>query len=443
LNEAGGGKIFLAHTKSQYHWIKQFLTYRCSGPIELRSNIELIFDSSIRLFFEFNPENYFKGDKGVITRYEGTTIYGYSPCIRAFNVSNVALTYRHGEGGMPVIDGDGMKWQKWYTEGNQMLRTQGKNPPVDQIRKMNNAGIPVVERRAKKPEEWFLRPELIQFFLSENVLIDGIKMKDSPFWVIHPVFSRNLTFRNISFDAEVINNDGFDPESSQNILIENIMFSNRDDNVAIKAGRDLEGREGADISGTGLESIESVYINDNKMGGPSKNIVVRNCIFKGHNALAIGSEMSGGVRNVFVLDNQSVHEVYNGIYLKSSRMRGGVIENVYVKNMDLNNVLINAVSLIPNYQTKTDGTHPPLFKNIYIENLTANITKNGIVVTGWLDRPIEDITIKNVNLKKVYEEHITIKQAENIELTNVSMEDTLYNDVYTVIDSTFQPPAVN
>lgn len=211
LSAKGGGRLMFSHTKDPQAWDKSILTYRVSGPIELRSNIALCFEPSVRLFFECNPPLYTNQNQGVITRYEGTTCYGYSPCIRAFNVSNVALIALFGYGAMPIIDGDGEKWRQWEMDGSIRLEREGKPLAYSCIRDLNNADVPVAERKPMQYKDWLLRPDLIQFFLSKNFKVEGLKISNSPFWCIHPVFSSNGIIRNLVYDAPVTNNDGIDP----------------------------------------------------------------------------------------------------------------------------------------------------------------------------------------------------------------------------------------
>jgi polygalacturonase len=423
LSRNGGGKILFPHTQGPKKWTKLTDVYRISGPIELRSNIELIFQPSVRLFFEFNPEAYSNNGEGVITRYEGTTIYGLSPLIRGFNIENVKFSYTGGNGAMPEITGDGEKWVKWATsfDGKQQFTDDPNNVSLGP-RVANNLDTPISERKMGDPSTHNLRPSMIQFFLSRNVLIDGIKITNPPFWIIHTVFSQSMTFRNILFDAGNTNNDGFDIESSKDVLIENIMFNNHDDNVVIKSGRDREGREGAIVAGTALENISSEYIKDGRIGGVCENVVVRNCVFKGHHAFAVGSEAAAGARNIYVVDNISVQNVNMGVFIKSSRSRGGVTENIFIRNLRLNVVLDDVVSINPNYDGDTIGPNIPQFKNIYIENVTVNDAKNGIRVYGWSEKPTFNVQFKNIDIKLNKDNKDAIKldliNAKDVKLEN-------------------------
>lgn len=443
LERAGGGWLHFPNTAALNDWIRFTEIYRIEGPIELRNNTGLILDRSVQLFFPFNPNNFLKKGEGILTRYEGTTLYSFSPLIRAFNKKNIAIVSRGKSGEMPVINGDGEKWQKWMQEGEQARVNLGLKASYQLLKDINNADLPVKNRIFIDPENDFFRPETMEFFLCENVLVEGIKVVNSPFWCIKPVFSKSCTFRNLRFDAWVVNNDGIDPESSKDILIENIMFGNHDDNIAIKAGRDKEGRDGALVEGTVLENIESEYITNGRITGPSEEIVIRNCHFYGHHAICIGSEMSGGVRNVYAVDNKSVNEVNMGLFIKSSRLRGGFVENIYVDGMKLNNTKNEVISIVPNYDRADESPFPPLIRNIQIENVQCNSSHGGILIYGWEDKPVENVFLDNIILQNVDGNDLVVRQSLNIHLNNVLINGKYFHEVLNRTDVDETPPVIN
>lgn len=397
LSSQGGGHIVFTHSKGFKAWVKQTEIYRFDGPIELKSNIQIDLQPAIRLFFKFNPLAYSNNKKGTLSRYEGTSIYGYTPLFYAFNAQNIVFKFTGGNGAVPEINGDGEKWIKW-----QVLGESKKNKSTTElVRDVNNLDWPVSKRRFANPDSFFLRPSMFEFLVCKNILFDGFKMTNAPFWLIHPVFSENMTFRNLFFDVGLVNNDGFDIESSKDVLIENIIFNNHDDNIVIKAGRDKEGRDGAIIAGTEYETIQSPYIKNGRITGISENIVGRNCICKGHNALCVGSEMSGGVRNIYFVDNIAPQNIKNGVYIKSSRRRGGTVENIFVVNLKLNIVNDNVISLNPNYDGDTSSPYVSEFKNIYIDNVSAANASNGIRVYGWKDLLIKNVQLTNIVIKLI------------------------------------------
>lgn len=424
LSAKGGGTIYFPHTWGSRKWVKCTDVYRMDGPINLASNIRLMLAHGTKIQFVFNPENYLDDGKGVITRWEGVSIKSFSPLIRAFNVENVAIV-SEGVGAMPIIDGDGEKWQYWSTTQDPKL----KHKHV--LHLLSDEDVKLNDREFVDVHKDFYRPCMLEFYLCKNVLIDGIQLHNTPFWTVHPVFSENVTVRNVIFNVQAENSDGVDPESTHNVLVENCMFNNHDDNIAIKSGRNKEGREGVDISGTVLEMAKSKFINGNKIFGSTENVVIRNCIVKGHHAICIGSEVSGSVRNVYVVDNVGVQDVKYGLYVKSSPKRGGVVEDVYVRNLKLNKAKM-AVVLNPCYAINdTVSKHYPMFRNIYVKDVHINETlKGAIEVLGWSSLPMENIHLENIIIEKVNSGNpsdcVRVRNSNNVQLKNVQIEDKIF-----------------
>lgn len=357
--------------------------YLMDGPVHLENNIHLKFDSGVYILFSENPDDYLPV---VLTSWEGTRLYNYSPLIYARNKKNIMIT------GDAVLDGNAKEtWGTWK-----------KDQRDDQVlsRKMNHEDIPLQERIFGKGHK--LRAHFMQFYECENVTVQGITLTNSPFWCIHPVFSKNVIVRNVTFDARNLNNDGIDPESSAFVLIENITFSNRDDNVAIKAGRDHEARA---------------------LKRSSRNIIVRNCRFQGHNALAIGSEMSGGVNNIFVENCSFAGSVVKGIYLKSNKDRGGAIHDVFVRNVDFGESS-TVIEIDSDYKNEGAG-FPPSFYNIVIENITCReATHYGIYMKGSEEVPVKDVMLKDVAIEKA-KNNLYLENAERIVFENVRIENEM------------------
>ena len=364
----GGGKIIVPPG-----------IYFIKGPIHLKSNINLHLQEGSKLTFSSDPTDYLPI---VLTSWEGTRLYNYSPFIYTFQQKNIAIT------GKGEIDGEASEtWATWK-----------KNQNDDKLlsRKMNNENVPMEER--KFGEGHLLRPHLIQFYECENILVDGIKITDSPFWCLHLIYSKNIIVRNVIYDAQNVNNDGIDPESSENVLIENIEFSNHDDNIAIKAGRDLEART---------------------LNRPSKNIIIRNCKFGGYNAFAVGSEMSGGVNNVFVEDCTFGGNVIYGIYLKGNLDRGGEVSDIYVRNIEFD--ATESVIMIDSYYKKEGSCCPPTFKNIFIENVTCNSTRDyAISLIGSEQQHLNNIHIKNITINNATKP-TTIKNVDNLFMEDIKI----------------------
>ena len=376
----------------------------------------------------------------MLRRYEGTTMFSFAPLIYAINARNIAITTRAGDGATPTIDGDGEKWQQWMLQGETKREKAGRIASYKYAKQLNNDNLPLDKRIFINPEEDFFRPGLIEFYLCERVKVEGVKLTNSPFWVIHPIFSKNLVFRNLFYDCQVVNNDGIDPESCHNVLIENIIFNNHDDNVAIKSGRDREAREGLAVMGLITDSLNTGFLKDGMLKGRSENIVIRNSVFKGHHAICIGSEIAGGAKNIYAFDNIAPQEVYIGIFLKSSRKRGGTIENVFVENFKMNECKVAAITLNPNYDGDPESKFPPSLKNVYIQDVTVNKAKKGISLWGWPDSITKNIFLKNININQTVDERFEYNHIEGVILTNVKVKGQIFDGQYKKSEVKSLPP---
>jgi len=344
--EAGGGTILV-----------EAGSYRVNGPIHLESHMELRLEEGSRLIFGSDPAFYLPV---VLTSWEGTRCYNYSPFIYANQATDVAIT------GKGEIDGNAAEsWTTWK---------QLQDPDKKLIRKMNNTSVPLNERVFGTGH--YLRPHLVQFYECENILVEDVHISDSPFWCLHFVFSKNIKVSGVSYEAFNYNNDGIDPESSSDVLIENVTFNNGDDNIAIKAGRDLEART---------------------LGMASKNIVVRDCNFKGYNAIAVGSEMSGGVHDVYVENCSYAGKVIYGFYLKGNRDRGGMVHDIYARNLEFDST--RSVIMIDSNYKNQGSCCPPAFKNIFVENISANhASDHGVFLKGSPQVHLDSVYITGLKI---------------------------------------------
>jgi polygalacturonase len=261
----------------------------------------------------------------------------------------------------------------------------------DRLRQMGIGGVPVRERYWGA--ESILPPSMVQFYGCKNILIEDITIIDSPYWVVHPVFCDNVTVRGITIDSYNLNNDGCDPEYTTNVLIENCTFNLGDDAIAIKAGRDQDAW---------------------RIGQPTKNIVIRNCIFNSLcNGLCIGSEMAAGVENVF-MENIRITKSSNGIYFKSNLDRGGYIRNVWVRNVELDSVRSAFIRFFTNYHGARGGFHPTTYQNFLIENVKGGGSREcGIHAVGIEGYPLKDITLRNVEIERAKTPYI-LQYVENL-----------------------------
>jgi len=365
----GGGRVVLPKGK-----------YFSKGPIALKSNVNLHLEEGAEILFSADEKDYLPA---VLTRWEGTELYNYSPLIYAYNVRNIAIT------GKGIINGQGSKnIAKWKPNQRQ-----------DQtlLRKMGMEVTPVYERVFG--EGHFLRPALIELVSCTNILIEDIKIIDVTFWTIHPLFCTNVTVRRVEVESYNDNSDGVDTESCYNVLVENCYFKTADDGIAIKSGRDNDAW---------------------RVGQPSENIIIRNCVFDSKiNGVCIGSEISGGVRNVFV-KNITILKCTNALYFKSNLDRGGYVQNVYFRNIKVKECA-TLIKFEPNYKNESKNDFPTQFKGFSFKNIHAEkATVSGIDITGFEDMPVEDVTIENLTVKST-PLPLVIKNAKNVSLKKVMM----------------------
>jgi len=354
--------------------------YTLNGPIHFVSNVKLYLEDGAKIRFGSNPKDY----PPVLTSWEGTMLYNYSPLIYGNNVENVAIT------GNGIIDGEAKNtWIKWkpLEEKDKLLS-----------REMNHKNIPIKERIFG--EGHYLRPQLIQFINSKNILIENVQIEDSPFWCIHLLKSKSITVRGLKYNAHNNNNDGVDPEYSSDILIENVLFDNADDNVAIKAGRDDEGRANSNT--------------------PSENVVIRNCEFKGLHAIVIGSEMSAGVQNIYVENNKFRGELKRGIFIKTNSDRGGYIKDIYFNNLAFGKVE-DCLYITANYHGEGGGLYPSKVSDISFSNISCvEATNTGIVIEGFPDKKVSNIKLENINIQTA-KNGMTATNSENVTINEVTI----------------------
>lgn len=360
VSKKGGGKVVIP--KGVYD----------TGAITLKDNVNLCLeDKETKLQFtqEINHDNY----PLVYSHWEGQPMYNYSAFIYAKDAVNIALT---GEGTLDGQAGDGTPWC-WMSRD---YMTDYQDEDRTALINMNNNRVPIEERVFG--EGHFLRPNFIQVIGCENVLVEGITLLRSPMWEVNPVLCTNVTVRGIHISTKAANNDGIDPESSNYVLIEDNYFDTGDDCIAIKSGRNADGRA---------------------TNTPSQNIIIRNNIFAdGHGGITIGSEVSGGVNNVFADNNQfNSPNLKYALRFKTNAVRGGVIENIYLRNTTIQSVSDAVVHATMLYEEGRHGDYMPQFKNITIENLKSTGGDFGIFVEAFEDVPVTGLVMRNVELNEV------------------------------------------
>lgn len=369
-----------------------------TGPIHLESNVNLHLQEGAELLFSTNPADY----PLVHTSWEGTELMNFSPLIYAYKKNNIAVTGKGTINGQATVD----NWWPWAGKGYGFKKGMpSQADPLNRPRLVQLAedGVPADGRIFG--EGHYLRPSFVEFFECTNAMIKDIKILNAPFWVIHPIKSTNVIVDGVTITSHGPNNDGCDPEYCKNVVIRNCSFNTGDDCIAIKSGRDGDGR---------------------RVNIPSENIVVQNCkMFDGHGGVTIGSEISAGVRNVFVenciMDSP---ELDRAIRIKSNTRRGGFVENLYVRNVQVGQVKesVLGIDMFYSIHGNQTGNYMPHVQNILLENVTVkNGGDYGILAKGIPAQPINSITFKNVVIEKVKTEYKT----ENVE--NLRFIDTKIN----------------
>jgi polygalacturonase len=329
-----------------------------------------------------NPADY----PVVLTRWEGTECYNYSGLIHANNATHIAIT------GKGIIDGQGQSWWRWV---------KSAGPAQRKLRELGETTSDPKERVFGTPKD-ALRPSLIEFIHCEDVRIEGVSIKNSPMWTIHPLYCKTVICRNLYLFSQGPNTDGIDPDSCNDVLIENCTLDCGDDCIAIKSGRDADGR---------------------RVDTPCEKIVIKDChMQRGHGGIAIGSEMSGGVRNVTAA-HCFMRGTDIGIRIKTMRGRGGIVEGIELSDLKMTDILKDAINIDMEYNLtdpKPFDQTTPVFRKITLRDITCDNAKQDIKLRGLPESPIQNLTIENAKFKA--EKGINVRQLvksklENIEIT--------------------------
>ncbi|MDP4172569.1 MAG: DUF4861 family protein [Bacteroidota bacterium] len=384
-SEQGGGIVFVP---KGHYFVK--------GPILLKSNVNLYTEDGSILYFSTNPDDYLPV---VFTRWEGIECYNYSSLIYAKDEMNMAITGKGTFNGQASNE----NWWKWngktefgWEKGMPSQRDENGRP---RLVKMNSGQIPV-EKRVFGPGG-YLRPNFFQIINCKNVLIDGVTFISSPMWVLHPLLSENITIQNVSITGNGPNTDGCDPESCKDVLIKNCFFKNGDDCIAIKSGRNNDGR---------------------RIAKASENIIIQDCKMNdGHGGITIGSEISGGCRNVFAENCQmDSPNLDRAIRVKSNSFRGGMIDNIFVRNIKVGQLRDAVIRFELNYEPQegSNGGYLPQLKNVNIENIESKKSDRAFFMEGLDNAKIRDIIISNCKFDGVNTRSVIIN-VENLKLKDV------------------------
>ena len=345
-HRAGGGRVVVPAGVHALH-----------GPLRLLSRIDLHLEQGAVLRFSGEPADFLPP---VLQRWEGTEVVSHAPLISARDATDIALT------GAGSVDGNGSRvfagWQP--VQGGDQAR----------LREFGRTGVPPGERIFGAGT--FLRPSLFQPIACTRVLVEGVTFRDAPFWVIHPTYCRQVIVRGVTVDSLNHNNDGCDPDSCEDVLIEGCTFRTGDDAVAIKAGRDADAW---------------------RVGLPTRRVLIRDCQLSSRiNGLCIGSEMSGGVSQVFI-ERCRIETAASALYLKGNRDRGGWIEDVHMRDIEVGRATDALIRCEPNYKGRGSGSSPPAMRRIRISDVRcATADAYAMAIDGDPDLPVADVRLERV-----------------------------------------------
>lgn len=389
LNKRGGGTLFFP--------AGTYLT----GAIHLKSNITLELEAGATLLFSDRFDDYLPF---VEVRHEGVVMKSFSPLIYAVDAENITIK---GEG---TLDGQG---KAWWTEFFRIYVDLEKNGmhELNKYQPLWEKENNVETLYAETNEDWhstlqrrFFRPPFIQPIRCKNVRIEGVKIINSPFWTVNPEFCDNVTVTGVTIhNVPSPNTDGINPESCRNVHISDCHISVGDDCITIKSGRDAQAR---------------------RLNVPCENITITNCtMLSGHGGVVIGSEMSGSVRKV-TISNCVFDGTDRGIRIKSTRGRGGVVEDIRVSNVVMSNIKREAIVLNLKYskmpaEPKSERT--PVFRDIYISGLTAVDVKTPVKIVGLEEAPVTDIVLRDIYVKNAREKCV-FENCERIRMTDVVVD---------------------
>jgi polygalacturonase len=365
--KAGGGRVIVPKG-----------IYFVKGPIHFKSNVNLHLEDGVIIKFSVTPKDYLPV---VFTRWEGVECYNYSPLIYAYGQKNIAIT------GKGTFDGQANNTNWWWWKAKKQFGWKEGMPSQQDslcrplLLKMNSENVSVEKRIFGTGR--YLRPCFVQFYKCKNILLKDVTFINSPMWVLNPVLCQNISFVNVSAVSNGPNTDGCDPESCKDVLIKNCFFKNGDDCIAIKSGRNNDGR---------------------RINIPSENIVIQNCKMKdGHGGVTIGSEISGGCKNVFAenceMDSPNLDRA---IRIKANTLRGGLVKNVFVRNIKIGEVgTVLHFDMLYEPDEGSDGGFLPVWSNFQFENLTSKKSHQAYYMVGLKNSKIKNVFVKACSFEGV------------------------------------------
>lgn len=428
LNKKGGGVVLIPPGL----WL--------TGPVVIKSNINLHLAAGATLLFTGDKNEY----PLIKANWEGLPQMRNQSPISATDAINIAIT------GKGIIDGNGDVWRMVKkdklneTQWNKLVASGGIlsedkktwYPSEKSFRgsQLQNPGVIAAEKDEAfyQSVKDFLRPNLLLLTNCKNILLEGVIFQNSPAWCLHPLMCEQLTVRNITVKNPwyAQNGDGIDVESCKNVLIENSVFDVGDDALCIKSGRDAEGR---------------------KRGMPTENVIIRNCtVYAAHGGFVIGSEMSGGAKNIYV-NNCTFIGTDIGLRFKTTRGRGGVVENIFIRDIYMKDIPGEAILFdmyyaakdpiplagekreLPKVEFKTVDETTPVFKNFNISNVYCNGAEKAVFIRGLPEMHVKDIVLENMVLQA--KKGIDIQEATNITFKNINVISAETNPVIDIVQS--------
>lgn len=417
VSEKGGGKVVIPEGL----WL--------TGPVVLQNNVNLHVEKNALVLFSGDADLY----PLVRTSFEGLDMLRCQSPISAMNAENIAIT-GHG-----VLDGSGDSWRpvkrNKMTDGQwkSLLKSGGVVDESGKVWYPNEGALKASiltgskEKREISDSEWegmkrWLRPVLLSIVKSKRVLLEGVTFRNSPSWCLHPLSCEDLTLNGVKvFNPWYSQNgDALDVESCKNVVVTNSLFDAGDDAICIKSGKNADGR---------------------RRGEPCENVLVKNnTVLHGHGGFVVGSEMSGGVRNVYVADCTFIGTDV-GLRFKSTRGRGGVVENVYVDNINMINIpgdvliadLYYAVKDAPGAPVPAVTEETPSFKNIHISNISCKGAGRAMFLNGLPEMPIENFSVRNMRITDA-QKGAFINKVAGVTLENIEIETA--DNTYLQVENT-------
>ena len=375
-------------------------TYNNIGKIELKSNVRLHFEDGTKINFSKNKNDFLPM---ILTSWEGNDVYNFSSFIHAESQNNIAIT------GRVVLNGNGSKnnWWDWKDKSLPVPMRAENHPDIrPKLLKQNRDNVPVDQRK------YGIDSKLRAYFMTlrncKNIYIKGITLINSPMWNIHPLMSENIIIDSVTIISpnNSPNTDGINPESSKNILIKNSIISVGDDCITIKSGRNNDGR---------------------RRNMPSENIYIKNCtLANGHGGIVIGSELSGGVKNVIVEDcKMNSPNLLRALRIKSNEYRGAYVQNIVMRNVQIDTIGGPIVGINMDYKSydteKTKEKFHTSCDGILVENIDCNFANQGWLINGSESLPVKNVKFKNWRVESV-KYGIHHKNVKSLILEDVSIE---------------------